>query len=138
MTEPGLVEAANRRVVKALRRLAASRVRYWLVQLRRKLPYLVWYNDEVDLTMTLIEHKLNPDDPFASLFTGSAAEVVQAFRNIGIGFDTGCGEGGYDLELDWSLKGPISCRFRGRAKEPGRRKSRPRPELAIDNTKPAA
>lgn len=111
------------------------RIKSWLIWQRRKLPYLVWWNDEIDMTITLLGHKLREDGDLSDLFTGSGAGVAEAFNSMGIEFDRGVGLGGYDLEFDWSLRGPISCRFRGRTAHPERRRSAPRPELVVDNTK---
>lgn len=114
------------------------RLRYYRHALARKIPRLVWPGDELDVRVTFTAHKLNPDDPFASLFSGAIADLRQHMRAVGVDFDTGCGPDGYDWEWDWSLSGPISVQFKSRAERPGNRRSRPQPRLAVDNTRPAA
>ena len=108
-----------------------SNIKYWYIRLRRKLPYLVWWNDELDVTVTLSQDKLDPTapNPFKSLFGGAFYEVEKIFREMGISFDTGMGCEGRDWEWDFSLKGPISIRFRSRAQKPERRMERPKPTL---------
>ena len=100
-------------------------------RLRRKLPYLVWYNDELDVTVTLSQDKLDPEAPMEKLFSGAFYECEKVFRDMGIGFDTGMGADGRDWEWDWSLKGPISVRFRSRATKPELRMERKRPEFRV-------
>lgn len=109
-----------------------SVVRYWLVRQRRRLPYLVWYNDELDVSVTLSQDKLTADSmegAFKQFNSGAFVEVEKIFSEMGIGFDKGLGCDGRDWEWDWSLKGPISVRFRSRATKPERRMERPRPKL---------
>lgn len=113
-----------------------SRVKYWLIRQRRRLPYLVWWNDELDVGVCLSQDKLNPELGLAQLFNGAFYEAEKVFHEMGISFDTGMGPDGRDWEWDWSLKGPISVRFHGRARHPEKRMERPRPALAY--TKPAA
>lgn len=109
------------------------RLKYRLKQLRRKLPYLVWYNDELDVTVTFSQDCLadNEDERSAlrKLSSGALAEMERALGNLGIGFDRGMGCDGRDWEWDWSLSGPISIRFRSRATKPELRKERFRPRL---------
>lgn len=108
-----------------------SRSKYWLIRQRRRLPYLVWWNDELDVTVCLSQDKLDltAANPFAQLFNGAFYEAEKVFREMGISFDRGMGPDGRDWEWDWSLKGPISIRFRGRAKNPHLRMERPKPRL---------
>lgn len=108
-----------------------SSIKWRLIRLRRRLPYLVWYGDELDVRVTLNQDKLDPtaENPFRQLFGGAFFEIEKTFREMGIGFDTGMGCDGRDWEWDWSLKGPISVTFRGRAKHPERRMDRPKPRL---------
>lgn len=94
-----------------------------LVQLRRRyVPMLVWHNDEVDVVVTFKEDILRAADigeamaQFAS--PGSLYEAKRHLNEIGISFDSGIGMEGRDWEWDWSLRGPISVRFRRRAKRP--------------------
>jgi hypothetical protein len=117
-----------------------SRVRSSLIRLRRRLPYLVWWNDELDVTVTLSQDKLpatklQPGESMAvaiqPLFNGAFAEIERTFEEMGITFDTSMGVEGRDWEWDFSLKGPISVRFCGRASKPELRRdlARPRPHL---------
>lgn len=95
---------------------------------RRKLPYFVWYGDELDVRVTV---------QAAPLGKVSAAENVwcaeDSLRDLGISFDKGSGPDGRDWEWDWSLAGPISVVFRGRARKPERRLARPKPRLVISH-----
>jgi hypothetical protein len=104
------------------------RIRLALLRLRRKLPYLVWDGDELDVTVSLIAHPLGGDGPLEPLWA-----IEDALRGIGIDFDTGCGGGGRDWEWDASLRGPISIQFRGRARCPETRTARPKPRLVVSN-----
>jgi hypothetical protein len=107
--------------------------------MRRKMPYIVWYGDELDVRVTLTEHKLQQEaDPFRQLFGGAVFQIEKQMRALDIGFDTGMGGGGRDWEWDYSLSGPISVAFRGRAKRPEKRTARPRPRLVFSNEKPRA
>src|SRR5262249_16527973 len=84
----------------------------------------VWLDDEIDVRITLMQDKLpqmkfKPEDEAAalkSLFSGAFAEMEQTFGELGIKFDSGVSREGREWEWDWSLSGPISVRFRGRAK----------------------
>lgn len=110
-----------------------SRIGYKLTRLRRKLPHLVWYGDELDVTVTFSQHRLPEgvgiDEAVSYLYRSRMAEIEQAISDIGISFDRGGGYDGRDWEWDWSLKGPISIRFRHRATKPERRMERPKPKL---------
>jgi hypothetical protein len=123
-------------------RIILSRLYYWGVRQRRRLPYLVWYGDELDVVVTFSEDKLRPveirpgDDPrdaFHQLFGGAFFEIEQTLDNMGIRFDKGVGLDGRDWEWDWSLKGPISVRFKARATKPELRMERPKPKLVVNN-----
>lgn len=89
--------------------------------LLRKLPRLIWLDDEVNVVVTFTSDRLLPgdtvDEAFRSLFTGRLAQVEHALSDMGVGFDKGMGMDGRDWEWDWSLRGPISVRFRGRTKQ---------------------
>lgn len=118
--------------------LLIDRAKRMITRLRRRLPYLVWWNDELDVTVTLSQDKL-PEMAIAAgedmrealrpLFSGAFAEIERTFLEMGISFDKGMGCEGRDWEWDWSLKGPISIRFRGKAKNPHLRIERPKPRL---------
>jgi hypothetical protein len=95
----------------------------------KRIPSLVWHGQQVDVHVTFAEHKLDQADPMASLFSGRLAEIEHALFDAGIDFDRGVGMGGRNWEWDWSLRGPISVTFVGRAKNPERRKERPHPKL---------
>jgi hypothetical protein len=105
----------------------------WLTRQRRKLPYLVWWNDEVDVTVTFSQHRLPDgatlDEAVSYLYRSRMAEIETSLAEIGISFDRGGGYDGRDWEWDWSLKGPISVRFRHRATKPERRRERLKPQL---------
>ncbi len=111
-----------------------ERLRSWVTRQRRRLPYLVWWNDELDVVVTLSQDKLDPSKGLEQLFSGSFFDAEKVFRTMGITFDTGMGEYGRDWEWDWSLKGPISVRFHGRATRPELRIDR-RPRLVVSNRK---
>lgn len=101
--------------------LLLSLVRTVLVRARRKLPYLVWWNDELDVCVTFKDDKLR-----ASTLGGAAQQfgvgylpdIKTKLNEIGISFDSGMGLEGRDWEWDWSLQGPISVKFRGRSARP--------------------
>lgn len=116
MNEP---QSAGREMTWSERKI--GRARHWLRRLRRKLPYLVWHGDELDVRVTL---RGDTDLLFAA---------QTPLRDLGISFDTGMGNGGRDWEWDFSLQGPISVRFGGRAKYPERRHARPKPQLVVNN-----
>ncbi len=102
---------------------------WWARQIILRIPRLVWVGDEVDVTVTFTQDPLDPDDPIAGLYSGGFAEIEKQLRHMGIKFDTGQGFNGRDWEWDWSLSGPINVRFRGCAREPGKRRDLPRPML---------
>lgn len=135
-------EAAPAAVVREMtkREQLISRIKSYWVRLRRKLPYIVWYDDELDVTVTLTKDKLDPDkDGMRQLFSGAFSDAERIFHEMGISFDTGMGCAGRDWEWDWSLNGPISVRFRARATKPELRRERFKPTLVYsDNTRPAA
>lgn len=100
------------------------RVESWCRRnISRRLPRLVWFGDEVDVCVTFSEDPINEVDPMVGLFSGGMAEIESQLRRMGIKFDRGQGCSGRDWEWDWSLSGPISVRFRGRAKKPELRKA---------------
>lgn len=114
--------AGTARVMTPLE-LFGSRIKRALVRIGRKLPRLVWYDDEVDVTVTFTADQLpvglsNHDDALRELFGGPIAEIESQLRRLGVEFDKGVGFSGRDWEWDWSLRGPISVRFRSRAKNP--------------------
>lgn len=109
----------------------------WHWRLSKWLPRLVWPGDEIDVRVTFSRDKLGQDDPFRALFSGRLHDAEVALHDAGISFDTGMGFGGRDWEWDFSLKGPISVKFRRRAKHPERRKERPRPKLIFTRQKTA-
>jgi len=110
-----------------------SRIRTFFILLRRRLPFLVWYGDELDVIVTFPNDTLDSSEPFGSLFDGHLAEIESRLRAAGIEFDRGVGFGGRDWEWDWSLKGPISVQFKSRSTHPERRQERPRPRLVVQN-----
>lgn len=105
------------------------RLKVWLVRLRWKLPYLVWHNEEIDVQVTFSADRLDQSDPWRSLYNGAISDARRCLSDAGIGFDTGLGLEGRDWEWDFSLKGPISVKFKGRAERPERRRERPKPTL---------
>jgi len=101
---------------------------YWNIS--RRLPRLVWLDDEIDINIRFSEDPLIPDDPERGLFSGTLADVEKQLSDIGIYFDRGQGEDGRDWQWDWSLRGPISVTFKSRATQPEIRKPRkPKPRL---------
>lgn len=104
--------------------LLVSRFHSFLVRLRRKFPYIVWYDQELDVRVQFLAKRLSAesfDDAFSQLWSGDLHEAMVKLREAGVTFDTGMGCGGRDWEWDWSLRGPISVRFRSRAQHPERR-----------------
>lgn len=114
--------------------IVRSRLSILATRLRRKLPYLVWYGDELDVRVTFSQNKLDPENPMRSLFSGALYEVEKQMRDMDINYDTGIGCAGRDWEWDFSLKGPISVTFRSRATRPERRKEPPRPHLIFSRS----
>lgn len=114
-----------------MRSRLSALVSYWRERIGRKLPRLVWYGDEIDVVVTFREARLPAGLIFSTdgtgfdevvhasgLNDGALAKIESALNEIGITFDKGIGFGGRDWEWDYSLKGPISVRFRGRARKP--------------------
>jgi hypothetical protein len=103
----------------------------WRHRLRRMLPRLVWIGDEIDVCITFTEDKLplieRPDAESAIsaglqyLNSGALAKLETLLEELGIEFDRDAGPDGRDWEWDWSLSGPISVQFRGRAQRPEQR-----------------
>lgn len=132
MDEPAIVARGMTRW-KYLRTVTRNR----LALLRRRLPYIVWYDDELDVGVTLSRYKLNPEgDPIQQLYSDTPAAVESALRDMGITFDTGMGDHGRDWEWDFSLAGPISVRFKSRATRPERRMERLKPKLVYSAKRP--
>lgn len=118
----------------------------WISFRRRFIPHLVWYGAEIDVVVTLMQDKLPPfsgatpdvvaNAAYHVLTNGAFAEIERTFREMGITFDKGMGFDGRDWEWDYSLKGPISVRFKRRARYPERRRERPRPKLVVTSPRP--
>ncbi len=98
-----------------------SRMGIWATRLRRRFPYLVWYNSEIDVVVTFKEDPIRQGAPLAGFQRGRLPEIARLLSEIGITFDSGQGCSGRDWEWDWSLEGPISVRFRRRCQRPERR-----------------
>lgn len=136
MVEESPAESVAREMSWLHRRV--STIRSHMIRFRRKyIPHLVWYGAEVDVGVVFSTDKLAPDDPMRSLFSGEMAEIEDRLRGVGIQFDRGVGLGGRDWEWDWSLRGPISVRFRRSAQKPERRREAPRPTLVVNNGEPS-
>jgi len=102
-----------------------SRLSIGWTRFRRRLPYLVWYGDELDVGVTLKDIAALGGDPQC------AFEAQALLNRMGISFDTGSGCHGRDWEWDFSLRGPISVTFKSRARHPERRVLAARPELKL-------
>lgn len=98
-----------------------NRLATQLVLIRRRFPHLVWYGDEIDVSVTI---KANPN---------LAADVESALDDIGLSFDRGGNLDERDWEWDWSLRGPISVSFRGVTIDPSKRDAWPRPEHMVNS-----
>ena len=99
--------------------LLRSKILSWFTRnISRKIPRLVWIGDEIDVRVVFTQDPLNQADPLRGLFSGGLFEIEKQLHRMGVGFDTGQGCGGRDWEWDWSLSGPISVVFRGRARNP--------------------
>jgi hypothetical protein len=104
---------------------------WWIHNVARRLPTLIWWNDELDVTVTFKEAKMPemtfdpasgfPAEALGYLGQGQLADIERKLGEIGISFDHGGSARGRDWEWDWSLRGPISVRFRSRASKPERR-----------------
>lgn len=104
---------------------------FWFYRLRRWIPRLVWIGDEIDVCVTFKEDKLNQENPLGGFMSGGIYDIQSRLSNMGITFDTSCGLDGRDWEWDWSLSGPISIQFRGRAKRPDKRVRNENPKLRL-------
>ena len=102
-----------------------SRIRRRVTRISRRFPRLVWYGDELDVRVTFKGIGGLGEDKKEVFNAG------QLFSGMGIRFDTGSGCHGRDWEWDWSLRGPISVTFRGRAKHPERRIAEKQPDLKL-------
>lgn len=92
---------------------------------RRYIPYLVWWNDELDINILFAEDRLRAQtlkEAHQDLFRGTFDIARKHLNEVGITFDHGLGLDGREWEWDWSLQGPVRVRFRGRAKYPDLRK----------------
>ena len=123
-------------------RVALSRAYHALIRFRyRWIPYLVWRNSEIDVVVTFSQERLaeggDPNEAIARLFSGRLHDARMALHDAGVEFDTGMGFGGRDWEWDYSLKGPISVRFKGTAARPHLRRARPKPRLATKDGRAA-
>ena len=101
----------------------AGRLKWWL---GHKLPHLVWPGEEVDVHITFKDIGALEGKPSPAVW-----EAQKLFGKMGIGFDTGSGFHGRDWEWDWSLSGPISVTFCGKAKRPERRTLAKKPKLKV-------
>jgi hypothetical protein len=104
-----------------------SNARGRLIRFRRKLPYLVWYGDELDVRVTFFDDALQEDHDIEGglrqFQSGELHTIQRRLNELGITFDSGMGAAGRDWEWDWSLKGPISVTFRRRCQNPQYRAS---------------
>lgn len=111
--------------------LIISKIKRWFYRnVSRKLPRLVWVDQEIDINIRFSEDPLIQDNPIGGLFSGTLAEIESQLSDIGIGFDRGQGEDGRDWQWDWSLSGPISVTFKSVATKPEIRRPR-KPNLRI-------
>ena len=111
-----------------------ERIRVELITFRRRrIPYLVWWGDEIDVRVVLMEDKLpaesSIDQAFSSFYGSGIRDVEMKLYQMGVTFDTGMGYHGRDWEWDFSLSGPISVTFKGAASRPERRKEKFKPRL---------
>ncbi len=103
-----------------------SSIRSRWIRFRRRLPYLVWYGQEIDVGVTFFDDALDAEtiqQGRRQFQSGPYREIEQKLRALGISFDSGIGPDGRDWEWDFSLKGPISVRFRRVTKQPQYRAS---------------
>lgn len=106
--------------------LRSKIARWFYLYISRRIPRLVWINDEIDIRITFFEDQINQTDPMRGLFSGGLFEIEKQLHHMGIRFDTGQGLGGRDWEWDWALSGPVSVVFKGLAKKPDLRRARPK------------
>lgn len=71
-----------------------------VARFRRRLPYLVWYGDEVDVGVTLKDIGALGGEP------SRVWEAQTNLRDMGITFDGGAGNHGMDWE--WGIFGGVS------------------------------
>lgn len=116
---------------------------WWLWYVWRKLPTLVWYGQDVDVTVTFSDLRLAPDCQGKTNPDGSVSwdiryegdmetlwKAEDALKQIGLSFDKGTGHTGRDWEWDWSLRGPVKLAFRKKHKG-DRAPKEPRPPLKL-------
>jgi len=128
--EPEITEAA---VEMTGIQLIVSKIKRWFYwNVSRKLPRLVWLDQEIDINIRFSEDPLIPSDPEKGLFSGTLADIERQLSEICIDFDRGQGENGRDWQWDWSLSGPVSVTFKSVAAKPEIRKPR-QPKLRIIN-----
>lgn len=107
---------------------------WWKYNIRRKLPYLVWRGQEVDVCVTFKNLRLAPDCTVDNIRYEGDMETLwkaeNALGQLGLEFDKGTGRTGRNWEWDWSLYGDVSLSFRGKHK--GERKPRhKKPDLRL-------
>lgn len=96
-----------------------NKIKTRIIILRRKfIPYMVFYGQEIDVLITMKEDVLHKDadkdHAMKQLRQGHFALIEKSFADVGITFDRGLGFTGRDWEWDYSLKGPISVKFKKR------------------------
>lgn len=93
---------------------------WWTLNITRCIPHLVWYGDELDALITFKD-----PDPQAM------HKADEAMRDLGLEFDAGwwMDPPAREWEWDYCLRGPVSVKFKGRAKHPDHRVIRPKPML---------
>lgn len=89
-----------------------------LVLFRRKhIPFIVYWDDEVNVCVTWLENKLpegvTKEAAIKVLNSGPIYQIENLASEIGVDFDKGISFEGRDWEWDFSLRGPISLKFRG-------------------------
>ena len=109
---------------------------WWILHIRRKLPMLVWYGQDVDVTVTFSDLRLAPDCTVDGIRYEGDIETLWraevALRQLGLSFDCGTGHNGRDWEWDYSLRGPVKLAFRRKHKG-NREPKQVRPPLQIVN-----
>lgn len=128
MTEAARLTEEELATPTSILRRAGYRLSYLFSRVRRKLPHLVWRDDEVDVCVTMKDLGALGGE----ITSRERLFQAQKFLNeMGICFDTGSGFHGRDWEWDFSLRGPISVRFRRVTEHPERRTARPKPKLKL-------
>lgn len=99
-------------------RLLQIRLLSWWHRVKALFPRLVWQGDEIDVVITFKNdpiHYGSLGDSVRGLGYGAIAEAKDKLERAGITFDQSMSEEGRHWEMDFSLRGPVSIKFRSKS-----------------------